>query len=354
MVSEVDVMEKERRDRVFYLDLLRIISTFAVIMIHVAAQNWYSTDVKSSEWLAFNVYDSLVRWAVPVFVMISGALFLNPEREVSTKKLFSRSILRLATAYLFWNVLYALYNNGVSFGSIGGFIGQVIRGNYHMWFIPMMMCLYVLVPLLRKITESWQTVRYYMIVAFVFTFVIPVVLDFSYMGDVKAFYENANFHFTVGYTCYFIAGYYLSKVEMPKCVRALVYLLGVLSFIMIAYLTARISMQRHRADERYYREFTMFVMMEAVAIFTFARYGLSKLRLSDRSVRSLRVLAECSFGVYLVHEMLICVFRDVVGFNTLSFAPVAAVPVLVLCVAALGYLISWLIRKIPGLGRYIS
>ena len=60
MVYEVNMMERARRDRVIYLDLLRIISSFAVIMIHVAAQNWYSTDVKSAEWMTFNVYDSLV------------------------------------------------------------------------------------------------------------------------------------------------------------------------------------------------------------------------------------------------------------------------------------------------------
>ena len=51
--------------------------TFAVMILHVAASKWGETDVDSVEWCAMNFYDSIVRWVVPVFVMISGALFLK-------------------------------------------------------------------------------------------------------------------------------------------------------------------------------------------------------------------------------------------------------------------------------------
>ena len=40
----------ERPHRIWYLDLLRILATFAVVVLHVSAQGWYDTDVRSFAW----------------------------------------------------------------------------------------------------------------------------------------------------------------------------------------------------------------------------------------------------------------------------------------------------------------
>ncbi len=60
-----------KTERTAYFDYLRVFATFAVIVIHVSAQNWYITDVNEIYWQTYNFYESIVRWAVPVFVMIS-------------------------------------------------------------------------------------------------------------------------------------------------------------------------------------------------------------------------------------------------------------------------------------------
>ena len=62
---------------IHYLDCLRVVAIISVIIIHVSAQNWYTTDVSSFAWQFFNLTDSLVRWAVPLFVMISGVVVLE-------------------------------------------------------------------------------------------------------------------------------------------------------------------------------------------------------------------------------------------------------------------------------------
>ena len=53
--------------RKVYCDYLRLIATFAVVFIHVAASNWSNVDVNGIQWQVFNIYDSLVRWGVPNF-----------------------------------------------------------------------------------------------------------------------------------------------------------------------------------------------------------------------------------------------------------------------------------------------
>ena len=65
----------ENKSRIVYLDLIRIFATFAVMMLHVSSQNWYFQEYTSFNWKIFNMYDSLVRFSVPIFVMISGVFF---------------------------------------------------------------------------------------------------------------------------------------------------------------------------------------------------------------------------------------------------------------------------------------
>ncbi|WP_175637699.1 acyltransferase family protein, partial [Dickeya dadantii] len=66
-----------------WLYIARIVSTFAVIVLHVSAYTVALADLGTFSWWVGNLYDSLVRWCVPVFIMISGALLLSPEKVES-------------------------------------------------------------------------------------------------------------------------------------------------------------------------------------------------------------------------------------------------------------------------------
>ena len=89
--------------RIVYLDYLRVLATLAVFLLHISSQNWKNTDVNTFQWQIFNFTDSISRWCVAVFVMISGALFLG--RRHSIKKIYTKYIFRLVTAALFWGFL---------------------------------------------------------------------------------------------------------------------------------------------------------------------------------------------------------------------------------------------------------
>jgi surface polysaccharide O-acyltransferase-like enzyme len=97
-------------NRNIYADLLRIIATFGVIIIHVSAIRWYITPINSYNWQILNVYHSIIRWPVPIFVMISGIFNLRPmnagvEFRYEIKKTFKK-IYRLIFAIVFWAILY--------------------------------------------------------------------------------------------------------------------------------------------------------------------------------------------------------------------------------------------------------
>lgn len=97
---------KKTNNRLYYLDLMRIVATFAVVVIHTVGINWAELSPVTFNWQICNLFDGISQWCVPIFVMISGALFLN--REPDIKKLYSKNILRIITAFIFWTVLYGV------------------------------------------------------------------------------------------------------------------------------------------------------------------------------------------------------------------------------------------------------
>ena len=145
-------MEKQRTgQRVVYADLLRIAAMVAVIVLHVCGNNWQGEDIHSLDWHLLNVFDSLVRWCVPVFVMLSGMFFLDPGRNVTYRSIFTKKLLRVFTAYVFWSVLYAAFTallawrGGTPETPLQIWL-DVVYGHYHLWFLYMIMGLYLFRP----------------------------------------------------------------------------------------------------------------------------------------------------------------------------------------------------------------
>ena len=71
-----------KKERTVYLDYIRVLATIAIVVLHVTAWNWSYVDARSVTWNTFNFYNGCVRWAVPAFLMISGALFLGSESSI--------------------------------------------------------------------------------------------------------------------------------------------------------------------------------------------------------------------------------------------------------------------------------
>ena len=67
-----------------YFEWLRLFAAAAVVLMHTAAKRWLSISHTIPEWEVLTLWDSLVRWPVPIFIMITGALFLPRKTELKT------------------------------------------------------------------------------------------------------------------------------------------------------------------------------------------------------------------------------------------------------------------------------
>ncbi len=342
--------------RVIYFDYLRIIATMAVIAIHVSAQNFRKVPVDSFDFFVFTFWDSIVRFAVPMFVMISGALFLNPQKTVTFRDLYAKYSLRMVTAFSFWSAVYLLYDFFIDhkkFDNTKDFIVSFAEGPYHLWFLFMIVGLYIIVPLLRKITESPEATRYFLIVAAVFTILIPTLLLIPALSDFKDAFGKMKFHFTLGYPCYFVAGYYLSKTELSKKARRLLYALGLLAFLSTIVLSIVISKDRQKPYAALFENFTLNVALETIAVFVFAKYNLNRMPKSKRVQGLIFAFSKYSFGIYLVHILVLDILNKQCGINTLSFNAALSVPALILGLFVISALISFLLNRIPVVNKYI-
>ena len=101
--------ENKLIQRQYQLDYLRVFASIAIILLHVTAQNMPYCELAGTEWNIYNICNSASRWGVPVFVMMSGALFLP--REISTKTLYKKYISRMAIAYVVWSAFYVIVDS---------------------------------------------------------------------------------------------------------------------------------------------------------------------------------------------------------------------------------------------------
>ena len=98
------------KKREVFLDGLRVAATCAVVMLHTITGAMDITNMSEYplEWKVFLAGLDLLCWCVPVFLMISGYLFLNPAREIGMGKMLTKYCRRILLALFVFGVPFAL------------------------------------------------------------------------------------------------------------------------------------------------------------------------------------------------------------------------------------------------------
>ena len=336
--------------RTIYFDYLRVIACFAVIVLHVSAMQFSDYTVLTIDWFVMNVYDSASRFCVPTFLMISGALFLNPLKVLSLRKFYTRNILRIVTAFMFWSFIYACYNYIPA--EKPSFLTLFLCGEFHMWFLWLIVGLYVLVPLLRSIVQNKQTLEYFLITSFVFSFVVPFIFKLtklfipvltSIVEIGEMYCDNLQLHMLSGYIFYFILGYYLHIITIKREIVNLLILFGVFAGICIAGLTFYVFHSTGVIDESFYKYETFLVMFETIAVFLLVKRSCN---VESTIVSS---ISKLSFGIYLVHMLV----YYMLGMTSTTMNPVIGIPMLSILIFVISYAIILLISRIPILKQWV-
>lgn len=328
----------ERGGRDTAMDLLRILASVLVVLIHTASQNWYMVSPASADWQAMNIWDSIARPSVPLFLMLSGAFLLAPEKRLDLRALWLRRIPRLAGAYLLWSFIYALYSLTGAFTVFTELkfiplIKSAVAGQYHLWYLPVIILLYALLPVLRAPLngENGQRACEYMLLLFLFYGVLRatvMLFDFPGRSYALTLAERFSFGNLWTYAGYFIFGYYLYKYPLPRVLKLAVYAFGICAAPLTAAATRAASTLSGAPDERFYTIFSPATLFCAAALFLFFRDVVSKHKFSNAASRFIGFAASCSLGIYLSHVLFLNFTADRAGVTTLSLPAAFSVPAL--------------------------
>lgn len=346
--------------RKYYFDYLRIICAFGVILGHVCDDFWSYGDVNGYSWKVFTAFLTPCQSTVPVFFMISGALFLDNNKPLGLKKLYTKYIPRMLSVFFGWSVLYAVASKPAS---LGAFLEKVFSGHYHMWFILALIGCYLVVPFLRKITESEELTKYFLLLSFIFmTFInytLPLLTGES-LGIVSSgvklvgkFTSGLSVKMVIGYPFYMVMGYYLSKKEFSKKAQYCLLGAGVLSYIVMIAGTIWWSVEAQQPVNSFQKKNCLPMVILAMALFVFGKYILSRIVPGEKTAVWVQRLSKYTFGVYLVHVFVLDFAEKQLGFTALSFNPLVAAPCLTVLVYITSILISAVLNKIPFINKYL-
>lgn len=356
------VSESHLDNRIIYFDLLRIISICATISVHVIGLTWYVTDITTFTWKVFSVFKSLTMWCVPVFTMISGALFLNPNRHIDTKRLYTHNIRNILYAFFFWNAVYGIIFHFRNF-SFSFFISFLFTGDYHMWFVFMIIVMYMLTPILRKVVTDKELTKYLLVLTFVFSFVIPELLLLlsmlpmqgisSITSAITLFFDSIHQFTPTGYIFYFVLGHYLSTYDISKNDRKHLYILGILGYLFaVIFTNIRSTMLGYQSTEFMEKETVNMALMSA-SIFLFVKYHAHKIMFSGNIIKLVLSLSSNCFGIYLIHLL---VLKSIYGFFDLALMPInpfiTCLLFPILCFMLCNFIVI-VIKKIPVLKHLV-
>lgn len=332
-----------------------------MIVLHVSGSNWNNCAVSTLEWQTFNAYDGAVRWCIPVFVMLSGMFMLNPGKELTIKKLYLKNILRIAVSLLFWGTIYPFLNNYIICGNINpvffiqGF-KAIITGNpwYHLWFLYMLIGLYIITPVLRVFVAnaSKGDVVYFLTVSFIFAGLFPFLIRFYPFDRFAKLLSQLNLDIIIGYSGFYVLGYYLSKYDFKRATKIIIYVLGILGVAVTVTGTSLISLKNGVASQLFYDYSYPNIIVTAIAVFLVFKNVFREKEYSHKVRSVIFALSRCSFGIYLLHDIFNIFLRSI-NINTLSFSPILSVPLISLTIFVLGIIFSYPLTKLPFINRYI-
>ena len=346
-----------------FLDVLRVLATCAVVLMHVLTGATDVTDasiVPEYRSLLLSVMD-LVTWCGPIFLLISGYLFLNPERTLTYPVMIKKYCRRIALAILLFGVPYAASELVVAertfrIRMIPEALKMTLMGHTwsHMWYLYLILFLYLITPLLKKVLRVLPVwgVAAVMAVIFLGSSVAPFLNKVLDVNSIPVLPDGGV------YFLYYLCGYFFAVREVCVDKGRNVWLTAAVAVLALGMILSR-TLAGFSIQMAYNYPFTVLL---AVLLFAAGWNGsIKKHRLPWQEAGAL------SFAVYLVHPVyvnLLYKFVKITPFTVLEQCGVQSVAagqtVLILLLAAFCLVVlalatatAWVLRKIPVLRKYV-
>lgn len=357
---------KWKMQRQCFLDRLRVAATCAVVLLHTITGVMDSADMTPYplEEKVFLAALDLITWCVPLFVLISGYLFLNPDKELPFKRMLAKYCRRILFALFLFGVPYTcieliILGRPVRINMIAEAFLMVCRGQTwsHMWYLYLVLFLYLITPLLQWFLKQIPKSCLYATMAFLLlgSSILPFLKKLFALDFLVALPDGGIYLF------YYLCGYLfvcadkeegdsvtsqgngLVKQGNERLKVAVVVLICLFGGMVCSRLFGD-----YRVQMAYNYPFTVAV---SLLLMWLARKQEEKLR--RKTTDFWRKAGSLCFAVYLIHPVFVNIFYKFLHITLLDFPIWISLPGFFLTVLALSVVTAWLLYRIPVLRKYV-
>ncbi len=337
-------------------DILKCLGCISVIIIHTASQSMSDNYIYSFNWISAVFWGSLCRFAVPVFLMVTGALMLDTKRKLSFWRIYEHYFLRILLCLLFWSLMYELYFIAGywilyrQFDS-GAFISALknvlfFDHHFHLYYLQILLVFYLFLPLLRWFAANAdrKMQRYALLLWLIFGILMPTLFKFEpfkSMSGIPAEYPLKMTYSAMGYT---LLGWYLKNTEIKRSDVKKWLGLFAAGFAIVFGVTVAVSMIKGSFYQEFLDGFSPGVALMAAGIF-----GLVTALYKDKDAGSMPKvvkLSKASFCIFLVHHFFVMLLRTYL-YTAYKTLPIIVIPAQALVVFVLSVLTYALLSRIP-------
>lgn len=321
-----------------YINFLKVMGILFVILIHLLSKAWNQLDPSCTTFKVLTIIDILLLSSVPIFVMCSGAIFLN--RDDSIKKIIFKYILRIYLISILFNSIYLLSDMivyqkaSLSIKSILNILKDslLLKNIYHLWYLRVVICTYLTIPLFKYLLKIKN--KYIDYIILIATFLIVKVLPI--------FITNAsflNFMYFFGFIIYFYLGYFFDKYKNKKLI--LPFTLIFIASYLYTYIQTTTHAIIYHQDLKYMQYQSYNIMGISLLIFILASIYREYFN-KDNIKKIFNFLSKYVFLIYLVHGLVIGLLQELKIINIYKYDHLYTLLIyLIIC-----YIVSFIIAYI--------
>ena len=335
------------KDRVAWIDWLRLVAVFAVIWIHSA---FGVVDAEAgapgASWWIANFADAAARWCVPVLVMISGYLLL-PSPPGPLAEFYRHRFTRLLVPTVLWSVVYFAYRAWRDQGLSAHDVVQSVVGGvpyYHLWFLYMLLGLSLVTPFLSAFVANCTQRE--LVVAIVVGFALAAGHSMltAYIGGL-----NPNvFSMWLPYVPYYLAGAYFARDQRRYAPGLLVAAIAVCAVAIAVGTWALLDPLGRRSLAIMYGNLNPLVIVMSLGVFLLFRNMALP---AGRATQLVHAGARLMLGVYAIHPLWIDLAGRC-GLSPLLPNPLVGIPMVTGVVFLASLAACFALSRLPG-GRWL-
>lgn len=347
--------------RAAYLDFLRILAAFLVIVNHTNSYVFKALTPADGAWTLSILWYYLSKTAVPLFVMVSGACLLGKTDD--WRKAVWR-FCRVLMALLAASYFYYLYDAWVYYGlwprmaDAGTFFSKVWRNEITdgFWYLYFYLGMMLTLPFWQRMAATMGRKDYHYLLAVTLGLGAAWPL-LSHYAPGLALPAYLDLSVPCVYVGLFFAGRYIGRYVRPNSRKAWGAGLALAAALGACLWLTYVEFGRVAPGASYWfmddrSSPALLVAIAATAVMVLAKCAFQGRR--ERSGKVLRELGGCAFGIYLVQDWLVAQSKERLFEPLCGQMPMmAAVLCWELAIFALALGAAWVLRRIPGIKRIL-